>query len=227
MGVCLSEHLSGPLPSSGDRPFYLSVVFSTSQVLFPFKGPSSLESRHYVLLLVRSASLCVSSILDDSKSSGEGRSGRSRVSTDSALLAAETMVPQVVISSCGSSEEASVSLGLVHATPVTAASSKNRNSASLSVAVLSLQSKQSHLYDRTAVFSAEAVRDSTRTTYDSNLECFFVWCARFSDYSSSASLGQVADFLVFLFDKGLSVSTIRFYRFTIASCHFGLKKKNL
>merc|ERR1712002_828035 len=36
-------------------------------------------------------------------------------------------------------------------------------------------------FDRTAVFSAEAVRDSTRTTYDSILECFFVWCARFSD----------------------------------------------
>ena len=116
-----------------------------------------------------------------------------------------------------------MSLGLVHATSVTAASSKNRNSASLSVAVLSLQSKQSRLYDRTAVFSAEAVRDSTRTTYDSNLECFFVWCARFSDYSSSASLGQIADFLVYLFDKDLSVSTIRFYRFAIASCHL---KKN-
>ena len=45
-----------------------------------------------------------------------------------------------LFSSCGSSEEASVSLGFVHATSVSAVSSKNRNSASLSVAVLSLQS---------------------------------------------------------------------------------------
>ena len=45
-----------------------------------------------------------------------------------------------LLSSCGSSEEASVSLGFVHATSVTAASSKNRNSASLSVTVFSLQS---------------------------------------------------------------------------------------
>ena len=30
-----------------------------------------------------------------------------------------------------------------------------------------------------------------------------------------------------MFDKGLSVSSIRFYRFTIASCHFGLKKKKI
>merc|ERR1712002_221152 len=69
----------------------------TSQVLFLFKGPSSLESRHYILPLVRSASLCTSSILYVSKSSGEGRSGLSRVSTVSTFLAAETMVPQVVI----------------------------------------------------------------------------------------------------------------------------------
>ena len=114
-----------------------------------------------------------------------------------------------------------MSLGLVHATSVTAASSKNRNSASLSVAALRHQSKQTGLSDRAADFSAEAFRDSTRTTNDSNLECFFVWCARFNGYPSSASLGQIADFLVYLFDKDLSVSTIRFYRFAIASCHFG------
>merc|ERR1712002_637317 len=89
-------HLSGPLPFSGDRPLYLSFACFTSQVLFLFKGPSSLESRHYILPLVRSASLCTSSILDVSKSFGEGRSGLSRVSTVSAFLAAETMVPQVV-----------------------------------------------------------------------------------------------------------------------------------
>ena len=182
-----------------------------------------MESRHYVLPLVRSASLCVSSILDDSKSSGEGRSGRSRDCTDSALLAAETMVPQVVISSCGSSEGASVSVGSDCATPVTAASSKNRNSASLSLAALRHQSKQAGLSDRAAEFSAEAIRDSTRTTCDSKLGFFFEWCARIDCDPSSASLGQIADFLVYLFDKGLSVSTIRLYRSAIASCHSGFE----
>ena len=36
-------------------------------------------------------------------------------------------------------------------------------------------------------------------------------------------LGQIADFLVYLFDKGLSVPTIRLYRSSIASCHSGLE----
>merc|ERR1712002_1415216 len=66
--------------------FYLSFACFTSQVLFLFKGPSSLESRHYILPLVRSTSLCTSSILDVYKSSGEGRSGPSRVSTVSAFF---------------------------------------------------------------------------------------------------------------------------------------------
>ena len=39
----------------------------------------------------------------------------------------------------------------------------------------------------------------------------------------SASLGQIADFLVFLFDKGLAISTIRVYRSAIASCHMGFQ----
>ena len=45
-----------------------------------------MESRHYILPLVRSTSLCTSSILDVYKSSGEGRSGPSRVSTVSAFF---------------------------------------------------------------------------------------------------------------------------------------------
>ena len=221
--VCLSVQLSGPLLFSGDRPFtsLLHVLlpkfcscsrdplaWRVDTISFPWSG-----LHLYVLPPFSMFTRVLERVVQDL--------------AELALLAPfwlrRPWFPKL-FSSCGSSEEASVSLGFVHATSVSAVSSKNRNSASLSVAVLSLQSLQSRLYDRTAVFSAEAVRDSTRTTYDSIWECFFVWCARFSDYSSSASLGQIAVFLVYLFDKDLSVSTIRFYRFAIASCH--LKKKN-
>merc|ERR1712002_391148 len=57
---------------------------------------------------------------------------------------------------------------------------------------------------RAAEFPAEAIRDSTRTTFDSKLECFFDWCSRLNCDPSSASIGLIADFFLYLFDKGLS-----------------------
>ena len=58
---------------------------------------------------------------------------------------------------------------------------------------------------------------------DSKLELFFKWCNDFTCDPYSASLGQVADFLIFLFDKGLAISTIRGYRSAFASCHRGFQ----
>ena len=63
----LSELLSSSLSSSGERPFHLSFKLPISQVLLPLQGSSILESQRYVLLLVRSASFCISWGLDDSK----------------------------------------------------------------------------------------------------------------------------------------------------------------
>ena len=49
------------------------------------------------------------------------------------------------------------------------------------------------------------------------------WCENILCDPSSASLGQIADFLIYLFDKGLAISTIRSYRSAIASCHKGFQ----
>merc|ERR1712002_766781 len=63
----------------------------------------------------------------------------------------------------------------------------HRRIKTLSLAALRHQSKQAGLSDRAAEFSAEAIRDSTRATYDSKLGCFFEWCARIDCDPSSAS----------------------------------------
>ena len=86
--------------------------------------------------------------------------------------------------------------------------------------------KQAGLSARAAEFTAEALRESTRASYDSKLELFFKWCNDFTCDPYSASLGQIADFLVFLFDKGLAISTIRGYRSAIASCHRGFQDES-
>ena len=87
--------------------------------------------------------------------------------------------------------------------------------------------KQAGLSARATEFAAEAFRESSRSSFDSKLECFFKWCNNIPCVPYSDSLGQVADFLVFLFDKGLAISSFRAYRSAIASCHKGFQDGSL
>ena len=99
-----SEDLSGSSPSSGDRSVCVHPQFSTSQVLCPLQGSSCLEGGRTLLPVVRSSTVHLPTLLDPSHSSGEGRSGRSGHGSGGPLLASETMVPEVVISSGGTSQ---------------------------------------------------------------------------------------------------------------------------
>ena len=176
-----------------------------------------------LLPVVRSSTVCLPTLFDSSHSSGEDRSGRSRRGSGGPLLASETMVPEVVVSSGGTSQNSHSSEGPCLPTYVSSAPSKAGESSSLSLAAFREKVKQSGLSARATEFSAEALRESTRASYDSKLECFFKWCNDIPCDPSTASLGQIADFLVYLFDKGLAISTIRSYRSALASCHKGFQ----
>ena len=64
-------------------------------------------------------------------------------------------------------------------------------------------------------------RLSTRSVYNSRLEAFYVWCEERGVSPRSSSVGEIADFLISLFDQGRSLSTIRGYRSAIAAVHPG------
>ena len=132
------------------------------------------------------------------------------------------MVPEV-ISSGGTSQSSPSTEGPCLATHVSSTPSETRESTSHTLAAFREKGKQAGLSARATEFTAEALRESTRASYDSKLECFVKWCNDIPCDLYSASLGQIADFLVFLFDKGLAISTIRVYRSAIASCHKGFQ----
>ena len=181
-----------------------------------------MESRRVVLPLVRSTPVRFSSVLIDSQNLREDCTGRGGGSSHSSLLASETLVSQTIVSTCQPTQGTSVSERSDHSAPISAHSSSFRESSSLSLAALRQQVKNAGLSDRAAEFSAEAVRDSTRATYDSKLERFYAWCERTGCNPPSASLGQIADFLLHLFDKDYAPNT-RLYRSAIASCHLGFE----
>ena len=102
-----SSDLSGDCPSAGDRPVCVHPQFSASQVLCPLPGSSSLESGRTLLPVVRPSTVRLPTLFDPPHSLGEDRPGGSGRGSGGPLLASETMVPEVVIASGGTSQSSS------------------------------------------------------------------------------------------------------------------------
>ena len=83
------------------------------------------------------------------------------------------------------------------------------------------RAKEAGLSERAASVAAKFLRSSTRGTYNSRLQRFYSWCDEDKVDPSSAPLGKITDFLLMLFDEGLSISSIREYRSAIAAIHIG------
>ena len=69
--------------------------------------------------------------------------------------------------------------------------------------------------------AAQGRRPSTLNLYNRRLRLFGEWCSDRSIGPSEASIGQIADFLLYLFHLGRKVSTVRGYRSAIAAIHSG------
>ena len=74
---------------------------------------------------------------------------------------------------------------------------------------------------RAATFAAHSRRASTRKVYGSRLHHFFRWCRQRSPYSPTTSAGEVGDFLLYLFDSGLKMATVKNYPSAIFAIHEG------
>ena len=74
---------------------------------------------------------------------------------------------------------------------------------------------------RAAALVASSRRVSTCESYNSRLAGFFHWCESHGVDPRSAPVHHIADFLIALFDKGRSISTIRGHRSAIAAIHSG------
>ncbi|XP_033644334.1 uncharacterized protein LOC117303973 [Asterias rubens] len=72
---------------------------------------------------------------------------------------------------------------------------------------------------RAAELAAQSRRASTRKVYDCRLRHFFKWCRRRSIRPPSASLRDVGDFLLYLYESGLATATVKNYRSAIAAIH--------
>ena len=77
--------------------------------------------------------------------------------------------------------------------------------------------------EEAALMAAQGRRPSTLNLYNRRLRLFGEWCSGRSIGPSEASIGQIADFLLYLFRLGRKVNTIRGYRSAIAAIHPGFQ----
>ena len=165
--------------------------------------------------------VCFSPYQSCSKSPRKDSGGRVEDSSSSSSVVTQTVVSSVAIAVSGTSETTSDLPGPPSSAPVSSASSGPESVASYALASFRKAGQEAGLSKRAATFTAESLRPSTRCTYDSRLAGFRKWCSSASCDPRSASLGCIADFFISLFDKDLSLSSIRGYRSAIASVHKG------
>ena len=154
--VCFQRFCQVIVPRPEIDLFASTLNLQFSQVFCPLQGFSSLEGGRTLLPVVRPSIVCLPTLLDPPLSLGGDRSGRiGHYGSE----ASETMIPEVVIYSGGTSQ------------------------------------------------SSPLLKDLCLPTLVSSTT--FLWCNDILVTPFSDSLGQVADFLLFLFDKGLAFSSFR------------------
>ena len=72
-----------------------------------------------------------------------------------------------------------------------------------------------------ADLASQGRRPSTLGLYSKRLRLYGEWCSSRTVTPSNATLGEVADFLLYVFNLGRQVNTIRGYRSAIAAIHSG------
>ena len=195
----VSEDLPCVVSPSGDRLVRFGAQLPAPEVLLSVPGCSGLEDRRVVVSLDGSSLVRVSSLLSSPQDLGQGCPGRSRPSPGCSLLASEALVSLTPSALGRSSKGVASSKGPSGTTPVSVTSSQGRKSSSFSMASLRQQGEDAGLSQRAAQFSAEALRQSTRDSYNSRLDAFREWCAKIPCDPTTASLGVVADFFYLSF----------------------------
>lgn len=202
-------------------PVRIDTKQAATQILHETQRPSSNVDGRTLDIMEEHSRICLSSICDDHQSIAESSKGRGDPSISGSLVAQAAMVLNTSKSSHSTSSDS----------PDQGRSPSTTGDEDLSPQIVQPKAdimdhfrtiaSQAGLSSRAAELSANFLRSSTRSTYDSRLQYYFKWCSDNQVDPSSATIGKIADFLIHLFDKNRAISTIRGYRSAISAIHDG------
>lgn len=210
-----------PLRAPPRGPVRLSRKPQASDVLYQVHLPSSLGNGRSGDSLDQPLDLRISSSVPDPHDSPQIHPIERRNDTSCTLLAE----PALVSSDTTTPRRSPVQVPNECETPISEERpdppSRPRLPPLNSVEVVHRQVQERGVSSRAADFAVLARRPSTSKTYNSRLSLFTEWSNSHSVDPLEASLDDLCSFLIYLFDNGKQVSTIRNYRSAIAAVHKG------
>ena len=206
-----------------NRPICVNTESSATDILCKTPGSISVRNRRILNPMGKDIGLRFSPIRDNNESAGEGDIRQGNHSSNRTILASEAMVHTPNQPTNTQSEDTPSEEGFVETARDKNVFPRSSETEPDTLAHFRQLAQKAGLSERAANLAAKFLRTSTRDTYDSRLHRFYKWCREIQTDPTSAPVGKIADFLILLFDEGLSLSTIRGYRSAIAAIHVGFE----
>lgn len=189
----------------------------SSDILFVASKCSSPGNRCAVCNMGQHVCICLSTDGIDSQSVAAYETVSLSNNTDSAFVAETNMVSTDVETISSLASETSQ-----HTQPIVSGNGDNITPQSSdtrvdSMAIVNRRFTAAGFSERTRELLAASWRKGTKRDYNSKFKQFNSWCSERNVDSYSATLKDCADFLTFLFDKGLKYRTINGYRSMLSS----------
>ena len=193
-----------------------------TSILQPVPPPKGMARECTVLPLEGTRILCLSSASTGGESTTQDRVGRNSISpTRRPVLASQSLVPQASQVVGGPALQAATTSGLTFSSRPGLTASRPFGPSLGCLAPIRESFIKEGFSEEAALMAAQGRRPSTLNLYNRRLRLFGEWCSDRSIGPSEASLGQIADFLLYLFHLGRKVNTVRGYRSAIAAIHSG------
>ena len=168
-------------------------------------------------MLGRDESVCLSTSQTVNSGSQEIADGPEFCSVDSSSLARPILVSNDSESAGRFSEETTHPQEIIVTESGEGVLYENRGTKSSRLAFIKRSMQEKGFSEKVSERASLCNRESTRSIYDSRFSRFVKWCDDRQRSVEDLTIQEIADFFMYLFDKGNSVSTIAGYRSAITS----------
>ena len=219
--------------TSGDTPDLAGVWAANSRsvcvrgkraatsVLRAVTGRRGVENRRILLPLAPSSGLRLPSVRPHSSGPCQGKGRRGQTLAGGPQLAGPAVVSVASGASVRHTESSSVAGRSSSDAEIRGDTSSRTNALSHCLADLRQSFVERGLSEEAASMAARGRRQSTLRMYATRFELFREWCSDLEVHPHSASVGIIADFLLYQFNMGKQVNTVKGFRSAIALLHKG------
>ena len=188
----------------------------TTSLCFPYSRRQSFSNRRSINELGPDPCVRISSVRSDSGNNQQDSSTSVQNCSSSPILARSILIPRVTSATSSASHQASCKTASVNTTAVCEKQYRKPQTPRLDIVRKSIRDRS--FSEKVAEHASKARRISTRKVYDLKWNIFSRWCHIREIDPVMASPGNVADFLLHMFqEKKCQVSTVKGYRSTISN----------